>query len=70
MADEPRCRVIYLQDERFEYPSGPRLDVIGADGSDAVDVELNPFGRYRVVASERIYLHGRYILALTSQPVR
>ena len=65
-----RDRFVHLPDEAFDYPVGTRLDVVGAGGSDAVDVELNPFGRYRVVSSERTHVLGRDILTLALQPVR
>lgn len=68
--DERRARVVHVPDDTYEYPAGTRLDVVGAEGSDAVDVELNPFGRYRVAASERAHCYGRNILTLTLQPVR
>ena len=63
-------RVVHVPDVAFEYPVGTRIDVVGAVGSDAVDVEPSPFGRYRVVVSERAHLHGRNIATLTLQPVR
>jgi hypothetical protein len=67
---ERRARVVHVPDDSYEYPDGTRLDVVGAEGSDAVDVELNPFGRYRVATSERTHTYGRNIPTLTLQLVR
>lgn len=67
---ERRTRVVHVPDETYEYPAGTRLDIVGAEGSDAVDIELNPFGRYRVAASTRTHCYGRHVVTLTLQPVR